>query len=60
VVECGSKNGHQQDICLTEIGLRAPNLLTILYSTVNRTGGNLYDYLSRKRILTLIMIKIFI
>jgi hypothetical protein len=29
-VVCGSKNGHQKDICLNEIGLNAQNLLSIL------------------------------
>ena len=32
VVRCGSKNGHQNDMCLKEIGLHAQNMLTILGS----------------------------
>ena len=36
VVRCGSKNGHQKGImCFKEIGLHAPNVLTILGSIVN-------------------------
>ena len=39
MVRCGSKNGHQKDMCLKEIGLRAQNMLTILGSIVNIIGG---------------------
>ena len=35
VVRCGSKNRHQKDIYLKEIGLCAQNLLAILSSIVN-------------------------
>ena len=30
VVRCGSKNGHQNDTCLKELGLCAQNMLTII------------------------------
>ena len=30
MVRCRSKNEHQKNICLEEIGLRAQNMLTIL------------------------------
>jgi hypothetical protein len=39
MVRCGSKNGHQNDICLKEFELRAQHLLTILGSI------DLYDHL---------------
>ena len=32
---CGSKNKHQNNICLKEMGRRAQNTLTILSSMVN-------------------------
>ena len=32
MVRCGSKKGHQIDMRLKELGLRAQNLLTILGS----------------------------
>ena len=36
VVKCGSKNGHQRDMCLKEIqALHAQNMLTILSSIIN-------------------------
>ena len=38
VVRCGSKDSHQKEICLTEIGLRAQNVLAILGSIVNIIG----------------------
>ena len=34
VVRCGSKNGHQKNMCLKDIGLHAPNMLTFLGSIV--------------------------
>ena len=40
VVRCGSKNGHQKDTRLKEIGLYAQNMLAILGSIVNMTGGS--------------------
>ena len=39
VVRCGSKNGHQKDMSLKEIGLHAQNMLTILGSKVNMIWG---------------------
>ena len=48
---------------LKEIGLRAPNMITILGSIVNiiEAGGDVYDvYSTNTRIYTFIMIKIFI
>jgi hypothetical protein len=38
VVRCGSKDGHQKEISLIEIGLHAQNLLAILGSIVNIIG----------------------
>ena len=35
MVWCGSKNGYQNNTCLKEIGLHAPNMITILKSIVN-------------------------
>ena len=35
VVRCGSKNGHQKDLCLDEIGLCAQKMVTILGLVVN-------------------------
>jgi hypothetical protein len=57
---CGSKIGHQEGMCLKEIRLHAHNMLTILGSMVNTTGGDLYDRLMSMRIFTLIINKIFI
>ena len=39
VVRCSSKNGDQKDMCLKEIGLHAQNMITILGSIVNISGG---------------------
>ena len=39
---CGSKNGHQEGMCLKEIGLHAQNVSTILGSMVNMIGGGTY------------------
>ena len=39
VVRCGSKNGHQKDMCSKEIGLHAQNLLTIQGSIFNMVEG---------------------
>lgn len=39
MVGCGSKNGHQVDICLEETGLCVQNMLTILDSKVNIMQG---------------------
>ena len=38
MVKCGSKNRHQKDMCLKEIGLTAQNMFTILGSIVNIIG----------------------
>ena len=35
---CGSKNRHQWDTCLEEIGLHAQNMLIVLGSIVDRIG----------------------
>ena len=35
VLRCGSKNGHQTDIFLKEIGVLTQNMLTILDILVN-------------------------
>jgi hypothetical protein len=43
VVWCGSKNGYQKDICLTQIGLHAHITMTIFNLTANTIAGNLYD-----------------
>ena len=40
MVRCGSKNGHQKDMCFKEIGLRAENILIILASIVNIIAKN--------------------
>ena len=39
MVRCGSKDGHQKDVCLKEIGLRAQTIITVLGSVVNLPGG---------------------
>ena len=39
VIKCGSKNGHQKDTCLKEIGLSAQNMLTIVGSMINTNKG---------------------
>ena len=33
--KCGCKNEYNKDMCLVEIGLRAPNMTTIIGSIVN-------------------------
>jgi hypothetical protein len=53
VVKCGCKNGHQKDMFLKEIGLRAQNTLTVLGSIVNIIGEDIYDHLMSMRIFTL-------
>jgi hypothetical protein len=35
MVGCGSKNGHEKDMCVEEIGERVHHSLIILYSLVN-------------------------
>ena len=35
MVRCRSKNGHQKDMCLVEVELRAQNMLIILVSIIN-------------------------
>ena len=59
MVWSGSKNEYQEDVCLKEIRLCAPNMITILGSMVNVTRGT-YDHLMSMRLFTLIMNKIFI
>jgi hypothetical protein len=39
IVKCGSKNRHQKDMCLKEIGKHIQNLLTILDLIVSIIGG---------------------
>ena len=40
VVWCGSNNGYQKGImCLKEIGIHAQNMITVLGTIVNITGG---------------------
>ena len=41
VVRCGSKNGHQKDICLKEIRLRVQNMPIALNLIVNIPGRSL-------------------
>ena len=61
---CGSKNGHQKDMFLNEVGTCAQNMITILSSIVNmiggRRGGDLYHHVMSMRIFALLMNKIFI
>ena len=60
VFRCRSKNWHQKDMCLKEVGLHAQSMLIILGSIVNMIRGDLYDRLLSTRITTLITNKIFI
>ena len=39
VVRCGSKNGHQENMCLEEIGLRTQLFFSILGLIVNMYGS---------------------
>ena len=39
-VWCGSETGYQKAMCLKEIGLRAPDMMTILDSIFNIIGGS--------------------
>jgi hypothetical protein len=39
LVWCGFKNGHQEDMCLEEVGLHAPNMISILGSIVKIIMG---------------------
>jgi hypothetical protein len=39
MLRCGSKSGHQKDICLKEVELRAQNVLAFLGSIVNIKRG---------------------
>ena len=41
MVSCGSKNGHQNDMSLKEIGLHAHKLLPMLGSILNRIRGHI-------------------
>ena len=58
VVRCRSKFGHQKDTTLKEIGLRAPNLLTILGSapSIIRAGDSLLATLMNQNNLRLVPI----
>ena len=38
MVSCGSKNGHQKDMCLKEVGICTQNDLTILGSIISING----------------------
>ena len=60
VVRCESKNGHQKDTCLEEIGLRAQSMSTILSSIVNifKRACMTIDHLISKRIFTVVVNKI--
>ena len=49
----------QKDMCSKEIGLYVQNMVTILSSIVNITGGGLYDYAMSMRSFTLKAIKRF-
>lgn len=63
VVWCSSKNRYQKDIMFSlEIGLRAPNMITILGLLVNIIRGrrDLHDHLMSTKISTLIMNGIWI
>ena len=42
VVRCGSKNGHQNDTWLKDIGLCAQNMLSILGSLINLFKGPIW------------------
>ena len=50
LVRCGSKNGHQNNICLKNIGLCAQNLLTILGSFEHH-WRDFYDCIRKKECL---------
>jgi hypothetical protein len=39
VVRHGYKNGHLEDMCSEDVGLRLQNMQTILGSLVNMIGG---------------------
>ena len=58
MVECECKNGYQKNMCLKEIGLHTPNLLTILGSIINIIGGLPFDELEKAH--TLLVNEIFI
>jgi hypothetical protein len=61
VVKCGSKNGHQKDMCLKETErVHAQNLMLNLGSSINIDWKDLHDRSMRKRMFTLIMNKISI
>ena len=60
VIWRGLKNKYKKDMCLKEIGLCAQNMITILSSTINIIGGDLYNELMSTRIFTSMMNKIFI
>jgi hypothetical protein len=52
VLRCGSKNGHQEDICSKEVELHAQNILTTSSSIVNDV--HVYDHFMSRIIITLI------
>lgn len=58
MIGCGSKDGHQQDMCVKWIGSRVYNVLTVLSSIVKITGGDLYYHLIRKKNYTFIVTSI--
>ena len=62
MIRCRSKNIHQYDVCLKEIGLHASNFVNHLrFETQPGWGvGDSYDFLLRKRIFTVIMDNLFI
>ena len=60
MVRSGSKNGHHKVMCLKEIALCAPKLVTILDLIVDVIGRHQYDQLIRKTSFALTMNKIFI
>ena len=57
---CGSKNRHQTEMSLEEIGLRAQNMTTISKLNSLHKWGDLYDHLMSTKIFTLILHEIFI
>ena len=45
MVWCGSKDGHQKDMCLKEIGLCAKNIIIIPCSIIIFWRGPIFDHL---------------
>ena len=52
MVECGSKNGHQKDMCSKEIGLCVQISKIFMNTIVNIFKGLRYNYLLTQRIFT--------